>query len=147
MTCLAAILAAGLAVAILGFSTADLPYVLCAGLLWPFAPLHRREVIAAGGSTLSDTMHLVLAGVTVLLMFAAIGFGAAAFGSRFRIYSFVTIAILLGCGGVTFLEAPALAANLPTPWLGVWERINIGVFLVWVAVLAMLLLRTHGADR
>jgi hypothetical protein len=60
-----------------------------------------------------------------------------------RTYSLVTIAILLACGGVTFLEAPALAANLPTPWLGVWERINIGVFLLWVAVPATRLLRTH----
>ena len=31
-------------------------------------------------------------------------------------------------------------ANLPTPWIGVWERINIGVFLLWVVVLATMLL-------
>lgn len=31
------------------------------GLLWPFAPMHLRETLAAGGSTLSDTMHIVLA--------------------------------------------------------------------------------------
>src|SRR5215208_5812332 len=31
------------------------------GLLWPFAPMHQREVLAAGGGTLSDTLHVVLA--------------------------------------------------------------------------------------
>jgi hypothetical protein len=113
------------------------------GLLWPFAPMHLREVIAAGGSTLSDTMHLALASVTVLLMLAAIGFGAGAFGKRFRVYSMATIAILIVFGGLTFRDAPGLAANLPTPWIGVWERINIGVFLLWVAVLAAALLRVR----
>src|SRR5688572_10158430 len=38
------------------------------GLAWPFAPMHLREALAAGGSTLSDTMHIVLASVTVPLM-------------------------------------------------------------------------------
>ena len=43
------------------------------GVLWPFAPMHLRETLAAGGGTLSDTMHLVLASATVLLMLLAIG--------------------------------------------------------------------------
>jgi len=32
-------------------------------------------------------------------------------------------------------------ANLPTPWLGVWERINIGVYLVWIVVLALMMMK------
>ena len=112
------------------------------GLLWPFAPMHQREVLAAGGGTLSDTMHVVLGGVTVFLMFLAIGVGATAFGKRFRVYSIATIVVLLVFGGLTFLEAPRLQANLPTPWIGLWERINISVFLLWIAVLATALLRT-----
>ena len=113
------------------------------GLVWPFAPMHLREALAAGGSTLSDTMHIVLASVTVLLMLLAIGFGAAAFGKRFRLYSLATLVILVVFGALTFLEAPLVAANLPTPWLGVWERINLGVFLLWVVVLAVALLRVR----
>jgi hypothetical protein len=49
--------------------------------------------------------------------------------------------VLLAFGGLTFLEAPRLQANLPTPWIGLWERINITVFLLWVVVLAVRLLR------
>jgi pimeloyl-ACP methyl ester carboxylesterase len=116
------------------------------GLIWPFAPMHLREALAAGGGTLSDTMHLALGSVTVLLMLLAIAFGAAAFGKRFRLYSIASLVILVAFGALTFLDAPRLAANLPTPWLGIWERINIGVFLMWVVVLATTLLRTGQRD-
>jgi hypothetical protein len=40
------------------------------GVVWPFAPMHLREVIAAGGSTLSDALHIILANVTVLSCWA-----------------------------------------------------------------------------
>jgi hypothetical protein len=110
-------------------------------LLWPFAAMHQRDVLAAGGATWSDSFHVVLGGVTVFLMFLTIGCGATAFGKRFRLYSIATIVVLLLFGGLTFLEAPRLQANLPTPWIGLWERINISVFLVWVVVLAVLLWR------
>jgi Protein of unknown function (DUF998) len=105
------------------------------GLFWP--PMHMR----GAEFTLTDTMHIAFAMVTVLLMLLAIGFGAAAFEKRFRIYSIATIALLVVFGALTGLEAPRIAANLPTPWVGVWERINIGVFLLWVVALATALLR------
>jgi hypothetical protein len=111
------------------------------GLLWPFAPMHQREVLAAGGGTLSDTMHLVLASVTVLLMLLAIACAAAALGTRFRVYSITSLVVLVAFGALTFLDAPRLSANLPTPWIGVWERINVGAFLLWIVVLAATLLK------
>ena len=66
-------------------------------------------------------MHIVFAMVTVLLMVLAMGFGAAAFGKRFRHYSIATIVTLLAFGVLTGLDAPQLQANLPTPWMGVWN--------------------------
>ena len=42
------------------------------GLGWP--PMHQREVLAAGGGTLTDTLHIVWTMATVLLMLLAIGF-------------------------------------------------------------------------
>jgi hypothetical protein len=116
--------------------------VVC--LAGPFAPMHQREVLAAAGPTLTDTMHKLLTLVTVLIMFLAIGFGAAAFGQRFRLYSIATIVLLVLGGVVAGLDAPRIEANLPTPWVGVTERINIGVFLLWVVVLATALLRVPG---
>lgn len=74
--------------------------------------------------TLSDTKHVALGGVTVLLMFLAIAVGATAFGKGFRLYSVASIVVLLAFGALTFWEAPRLQANLLTPWIGLWERIN-----------------------
>jgi hypothetical protein len=82
--------------------------------------------------------------VTVVLMFAAIAFGAAAFGLWFRLYSIVTIVILLAFGAITTSNAARVAANLPTPWVGLWERISICGFLLWVVVLTIVLLRNRG---
>jgi hypothetical protein len=44
------------------------------------------------------------------------------------------------------LDAPRIDAHLPTPWVVVWERINIGVLLLWVVVLAVALLRVGNAS-
>lgn len=111
------------------------------GLAWP--PMHQRAVLAAGGGTLTDTMHLVWSAVTVLLFTLEIGFGAAAFGKRFRIYSIVTMAIFMVAGAFMGVEFPGVGKNVDTPWIGIWERINIGAFMVWVMVLAIALLRVR----
>jgi pimeloyl-ACP methyl ester carboxylesterase len=113
------------------------------GLGW--LPMHQREVLAAGGGTLTDTMHLLWSVITVSLMMVEMGFAAAAFGRRFRSYTVVTMVVLFVFGALTFRSAPGVAANLPTPWLGVWERINVLGFMVWQAVLA-LALRSEAAQ-
>jgi hypothetical protein len=112
------------------------------GLGWP--PMHLREVLAAGGGTLTDTLHIVWSIVTVLLMMLSIGVSATAFGRRFRHYSIATMLILVVFGTLAGMDAPNLEANLPTPWLGVWERISIGVDMLWVAVLSIALLRSEN---
>lgn len=108
-------------------------------LTGPLFPMHQREVLAAGGGTVSDTMHIVLTIVDVIFIVLIIGFGAAAFGKRFRLYSIASIIILLVFGYLTNLDVPGIEANLPTPWAGLTERINIGIFLLWVVVLAIVL--------
>jgi hypothetical protein len=110
------------------------------GQFWP--PMHQRAVLAAGGGTLTDTLHLVWAAVTVILFMLIVGFGAAALGRRFRLYSIATMVIVLACGAVTGTYASAVQADLPTPWVGVWERISIATFMTWTAVLAIALLRS-----
>ena len=111
---------------------------------WPFAPMHLRETLAAGGGTLSDTMHMVLGGVTVALMLVVMAAAATAFGRQFRLYTVASVVVLFAFGFLVFLDAPEVAANRPTPLVGVWERINIGAFLLWEAVLAVALLRERA---
>ncbi|MEX1238100.1 MAG: DUF998 domain-containing protein [Cyclobacteriaceae bacterium] len=116
------------------------------GFLWPLAPMHLRETLAEGGGTFSDTMHLALGAVTVVLYLLALGFAAGAFGKRFRLFSIATFVIVLVFGVLTFLDAPGIASNEPTPLIGVWERINIGAFLIWVVVLSAALLRREKSE-
>jgi hypothetical protein len=113
------------------------------GLGW--LPMHQRAVLAAGGGTLTDTMHIVWTVITVALMMLQIGFAAAAFDKQFRRYSIATMVVLFVFGALTFRSAPGIAANLPTPWLGVWERINVLGFMLWQAVLAIALLRRESS--
>ena len=114
------------------------------GVFWPFFPMHLRETLAGGGATFSDTMHIALGVATEILFLSALVFAARALGKRFRYYSILTFVILLFFGVLTFKEAPDVGKNLPTPFIGIWERINIGLFLLWIIVLASALLQKHA---
>lgn len=116
------------------------------GIVWTFAPMHLRPVLAVGGGTFSDTAHLALGAVTEVLYLLALGFATAALGKAFRVYSIATFVVLLVFGILMVRDAPGVSTNQPTPLLGVWERINIGVFLAWVLALAIALLR-RGHSR
>lgn len=113
------------------------------GLAAILFPMHLR----GAGRTFSDTMHIVLTAVTVLCIVAGIGTSARAFGKTFRLYAIATILILVLFGVLAGLDGPRVDANLPTPFLGVTERINIGAYLLWATVLAILLLGTRAAGR
>jgi ABC-type transport system involved in cytochrome c biogenesis permease subunit len=78
----------------------------------------------------------------MLLMILAMVFAVGAFGRRFRAYTFATLAALVAFGALTSVQAPRVAAGLPTPWIGVWERLMLAAFLAWVVALAVALLRT-----
>jgi Protein of unknown function (DUF998) len=98
------------------------------------------------GSLATDAPHLILTAVIVVCVLLAVGLGAVLLGHRFRIYSYATLATLLGFGAWTGVEGAKLAAGEPTPWLGVVERIHIGAYLLWVAVLAVALLRRRAPE-
>jgi hypothetical protein len=104
-----------------------------------FAPMHMRGV----EPTLTDTMHVILTMVGVLCMLFGMGFAATVFGRRFRLYSILTIIIFVVFGTLAGLDGARLALNLPTPWLGVWERMNVFGYMLWVVVLAIILLRAE----
>ena len=112
---------------------------------WPFAAMHRREVLAAGGGTMSDTLHLVLGAVDTLIFFASIAIGARALGNRFRAFSIAAFAAIFAAGILTWLQSPQVAENGSTPWLGIWERIAILGSMLWLAVLNAVLLRAELA--
>jgi uncharacterized membrane protein (DUF2068 family) len=112
--------------------------VVC--LTAPFTPMHQRGT----EMTLTDTLHIIGAIVDVLFILLIIGFGAKAFGKGFRPYSIGTILVVVMFGTLAGLYGPRVAANLPTPWVGVTERISIFASLLWFAVLAVVLLRASS---
>ena len=97
--------------------------------------------MAADEPTLTDTLHIVWAMMTLLLMMLIMGFGAAALGRNFRIYTILTFVVFVVFGILIGVEAPNIPENLPTLHIGIWERINIGAFMLWVIVLAIALLQ------
>jgi hypothetical protein len=101
-----------------------------------FFPMNLRGT----GVTVSDTMHIVFTTAEVLFLVLSIGFGAAANGKWFRLYSIVTIVVLLLFGAWAGSDGSQIAAGLPTPWFGVKERINIYASMLWVLVFAITLL-------
>lgn len=112
------------------------------GPLWlPFPMTARGGSPAHGG--LTDTMHIVLGGLTVVIMLSMIGAGAAAFGMGFRLYSVLTVVAVLAFGAWMSSYAPGVPAGEPTPWMGLAERLMIWTWLLWMVVLAVLLLRGH----
>ena len=124
---------------LVGLGASDLPA--------PLFPMHRREALARGERSRSDTMHIIVTSVNSLLILLAIGFGSTAFGKRFRLYSIGTILVLAVNGGLTATQASRVEANLPTPWAGVTERISIGGYLLWQVVLAIALSRAKLNGR
>jgi len=109
-------------------------------LVWPqFFP----EDLSGPVGAFTNTMHIILTGVTVFTILLQLGFGATAFGKGFRLYSVVTFLTVLMFGILTGPQAAAMAAGQPTPWLGLTERINIYAYMLWVLVLAVVLLRAE----
>ncbi|HMB21618.1 MAG: DUF998 domain-containing protein [Chloroflexota bacterium] len=109
--------------------------------VWPqFFP----EDLTAPISAFTNTMHILLTVVTVLSWMFILGFAAAAFGKRFRLYSIGTLLTILVAGILTGPQAAAMIAGQPAPWLGLTERINIYSFMLWAVVLAVILLRARS---
>ena len=107
---------------------------------WP--PMHLR----GNTPTLTDTLHIVWAMITILLMMLIMGFGARAFGRSFRLYTFASFTIFIVFGLLIGKEAPGIPKNLPTPYIGIWERINIGVFMLWIVVFSITLLGKRSIE-
>ena len=112
------------------------------GALFPMRP---REALAAGEETLRNVMHIPATAVMGLFFALAVGFGSTLLGKRFRYYSYATIAILLVGAVLASLQGGQIAANQPTPWAGIEERMNSYATMLWVAELAIGLLRAQKA--
>jgi hypothetical protein len=109
-----------------------------------FFPMKTREALAAGEGTLRNALHPPVTMVSVIFLLLAVGFGSTLLGKRFHYYSYATIALLVVFGVLSGQQGGRAEANLPTPWLGLEQRISAYTFMLWIAVLAIGLLRAQG---
>ena len=140
----------GIAVTSAGYRTSELRRsgrLLAAmgvvGILAAPFPMH----MAGEPRGFTDVIHLVLTGVTVLLMIGAVFEGSGIFGRRFRTYSMFTIVAMALFGLMTAIDAPKVARGGFTPWVGLTERIDIAAFLLWVAILSVGLYRMRHHEQ
>jgi len=96
--------------------------------------------------TSSDTMHLIVAAATMTLLSGAILAGGRAFGRSFRRYSAITIGVMLVFFFLTMQDVPNVAADQPTPYMGLNERISMSAWLLWIAVYSVRLMRIASFD-
>jgi hypothetical protein len=90
----------------------------------------------------ANTIHTIIWGViTPLLMLTGIGVSAAAFEKRFRLYAILTLVALVAFSAWSGIMAAQVEAGGTSRWFGIAERALIGMWLQWVAVLAITLLR------
>jgi hypothetical protein len=108
-------------------------------LMGPFFQLNLGESV----ESFTNMLHILVTVVSMLAMLLIMGFGATADGKWFRLYSYATLVAVVVLGVWTFMELPRVAANLPTPWMGVKERLGIYGYMLWLAVLALVLWRTR----
>lgn len=106
--------------------------------VWLFYPMTSRgDMVTGTGMPANDIGHIAMTGLTIAFILVELGAAAFAFGARFKVYSVVSALVVLGFGGLTGVESAKLAVGEPTPWLGLYERIGIGGWLVWFAVVAI----------
>jgi hypothetical protein len=110
------------------------------GLLWLPFPMTARADMVPGPMAVNDVGHLVLTAATAVFVTAEVVSSAMAFGRGFRIYAAVTVGTALGFGALTGVLTIGIESGAPTPWMGLAERVSIGAWLVWMAVLAVRLL-------
>jgi Protein of unknown function (DUF998) len=109
----------------------------------PFMPLHVREA----EESLTDTLHVAQLAVAGPLLLVIVGFGAAAFGWRFRLYSAATVMVTLAFGAWSGTYGADIAHDLETPWVGVIERISVYAYQLWFVAFATALLALAYSRR
>ena len=112
-----------------------------------FFPMHTRDHIQQSGRSIADELHIGVTFATVMVILSIIGFGSRASEKAFRFYSYGTIILMLLCGAWASMDAPLLEVNLPTPWLGIKERINIYGYMVWIISFSYVLLKSMWSTK
>jgi len=115
--------------------------------LWLLFPMTSRDEMVQATSHTNDIGHMVLSASAVLFIVTEMAFSAAALGKFFRCFAISMMITAMAAGGYVASTTSDVAAGAPTPWMGAVERVSYGSWLLWMAVLAIVLLRKAGRPR
>jgi hypothetical protein len=104
----------------------------------------RHDMRPDTAAAANDVGHLVLTGVTLALILSLFGFSAAAFGRRSRLGAIAGAATVVVFGALTGVQAAKLPRGEPTPWMGLFERVSIAPWLLWMVLVAVVLARPRA---
>ncbi len=106
------------------------------GLLLLFFPQDPRNSTA----TIQGTIHIILAGITSLLTLISVLIIGLNFKNNnmknFALYSFISFIIILISGGIA-----AISVGSNSPFGGLFERITIFVFMIWVIIFSYYIIK------
>jgi len=108
--------------------------------------MDQRQVLEAGEGARARDARTGDPRPVSLFLVGAMAFAATLVGRWFRYDTYATIVILVVCGLLTSLYIPRFDIGEPTPWVGITERINIYATMLWMAVLAIGLLRAPARN-
>jgi CubicO group peptidase (beta-lactamase class C family) len=103
--------------------------------------MHPRGSGALG----ADLPHIIVTAILVMLTLAIISFAAAGLGRRFRWYSLATLLTILTFGILAAPFGSHLITGESTEGFGIIERVLIYAAQLWIAVLALVLIRQEHA--
>lgn len=128
--------------ALRGVAVFLLPATLLGLVIHPFFPMSSRGMEPG----FNDTMHQDLTLVWVFLILAAVICGAVAYRGPFRLYSTGSLVTMAVFGWLAGRNWQGVLDNLPTPWIGAFERTNAYIYLAWLAALAIMVMRRSRPD-
>lgn len=117
------------------------------GVLWTWFPMTSRAEMVRAGTGPNDVGHLVLSAGTGIFALAKLALLALAFGTWARVYAVASLAVMIGFNGVMSTMVDDVERGAATPWMGLYERIGMAPWLLWLALVSVLLLRREFRGR
>lgn len=113
--------------------------IICYAIVSMVTPLYFQMDMRGAEPTPDGSLHPLMTAVMSFFILLSIGTGAFLSGKWFMIYSFTTIIVVIIFGLLTVNQVPDMEAGLDTPLMGLKERVNIYLTMVWFALLSLIL--------
>lgn len=115
--------------------------ILAYAFLSLLTPLFFQMDMRGAAVTARGNLHGPMTAMMSVFIILSITSGGWLRGRSFLLYSLVTLVFLIVFGMLTVSQVPGLAANEPTPWMGLFERVNIYATMLWFSAFSVVMAR------